>query len=59
MFFYSVVFLTHVTFLSFLQKKTYDEQKFDSKKVHGPVASDTNAAKSSHHVSIHAGMIKK
>ncbi|XP_017510455.1 selenocysteine insertion sequence-binding protein 2 isoform X5 [Manis javanica] len=37
-----------------LKKKTYDEQKFDSKKVHGPVASDTNAAKSSHHVSIHA-----
>ncbi|XP_036788993.2 selenocysteine insertion sequence-binding protein 2 isoform X6 [Manis pentadactyla] len=37
-----------------LKKKTYDEQKFDSKKVHGPVSSDTKAAISSRHVSIHA-----
>ncbi|KAK2500191.1 hypothetical protein MC885_017287 [Smutsia gigantea] len=36
-----------------LKKKTYDEQKFNSKKADGPVSSDTKSAKSSHHVSVH------
>ncbi|XP_061282296.1 selenocysteine insertion sequence-binding protein 2 isoform X4 [Bos javanicus] len=36
------------------KKKTYDEQKFDSKKTDGPVSSDLKSVKDSPHVSIHA-----
>ncbi|DAA26564.1 TPA: SECIS binding protein 2-like [Bos taurus] len=35
-------------------KKTYDEQKFDSKKTDGPVSSDLKSVKDSPRVSIHA-----
>uniref|UniRef100_A0A8C2S211 Ribosomal protein eL8/eL30/eS12/Gadd45 domain-containing protein n=1 Tax=Capra hircus TaxID=9925 RepID=A0A8C2S211_CAPHI len=35
-------------------KKTYDEQKFDSKKTDGPVSSDLKSVKGSPRVSIHA-----
>ncbi|XP_070231325.1 selenocysteine insertion sequence-binding protein 2 isoform X5 [Bos mutus] len=36
------------------KKKTYDEQKFDSKKTDGPVSSDLKSVKDSPRVSIHA-----
>ncbi|XP_055435110.1 selenocysteine insertion sequence-binding protein 2 isoform X2 [Bubalus kerabau] len=36
------------------KKKTYDEQKFDSKKTDGPVSSDLKSVKGSPRVSIHA-----
>lgn len=36
------------------KKKTYDEQKFDSKKVDGTVSSDVKSAKGSQPVSMHA-----
>ncbi|XP_065803462.1 selenocysteine insertion sequence-binding protein 2 isoform X3 [Muntiacus reevesi] len=36
------------------KKKTYGEQKFDSKKADGPLSSDLKSAKSSPRVSIHA-----
>ncbi|KAM9700502.1 selenocysteine insertion sequence-binding protein 2 isoform 5-T5 [Dama dama] len=36
------------------KKKTYGEQKFDSKKADGPVSSDLKSVKSSPRVSIHA-----
>uniref|UniRef100_A0A8C7BC98 SECIS binding protein 2 n=1 Tax=Neovison vison TaxID=452646 RepID=A0A8C7BC98_NEOVI len=36
------------------KKKTYDEQKFDSKKADGSLSSDTKSVRGSHPVSIHA-----
>uniref|UniRef100_A0A8C3VGD9 SECIS binding protein 2 n=1 Tax=Catagonus wagneri TaxID=51154 RepID=A0A8C3VGD9_9CETA len=36
------------------KKKTYDEQRFDSKKTDGPISSDLKSVKGSHHMSIHA-----
>ncbi|XP_019483950.1 PREDICTED: selenocysteine insertion sequence-binding protein 2 isoform X5 [Hipposideros armiger] len=38
-----------------IKKKTYDEQKFDTKKADGTISSDTKSIKGSHHMSIHAG----
>ena len=35
-------------------KKTYDEQRFDSKKTDGPISSDLKSVKGSHPMSIHA-----
>lgn len=52
--FYSDCVLKNVIFKFFLQKKTYDEQKFDSKKTDGPVSSDLKSVKGSPRVSIHA-----
>ncbi|XP_064338501.1 selenocysteine insertion sequence-binding protein 2 isoform X4 [Camelus dromedarius] len=36
------------------KKKAYEEQKFDSKKTDGPVSSDLQSVKGSHHMPIHA-----
>lgn len=36
------------------KKKTYDEQRFDSKKTDGPISSDLKSVKGSHPMSIHA-----
>ncbi|XP_047615558.1 selenocysteine insertion sequence-binding protein 2 isoform X14 [Phacochoerus africanus] len=37
-----------------LKKKTYDEQRFDSKKTDGPISSDLKSVKGSHPMSVHA-----
>lgn len=49
-----LVFLIHVTFSCFLQKKTYDEQKFAGKKADGTVSSDIKTARGSHCLSFRA-----
>ncbi|XP_076995652.1 selenocysteine insertion sequence-binding protein 2 isoform X7 [Tamandua tetradactyla] len=36
------------------EKKTCNEQKFDTKRVDGTISSDIKSAKDSHHISIHA-----
>lgn len=48
--YFSIMF----TFYCFLQKKTCDEQKFDTKKTDGPISSDLKSVKSSPRMSIHA-----
>lgn len=50
----TVVFLIHVTFLCFPQKKTYDEQKFAGKKADGSVSSDVKSVRGPHYLSFRA-----